>query len=127
MIARQALGCLTVGIRPTGRTPAPALVNGATGVVVTMRGRTVAAIGFTITDGKIAEIDSIADPNASAESQQLPSTTSSRTASPRCLTVLPRTQRVVTRAAQWPKSQAAQPICFFGNRDTLGWRLTGRW
>jgi hypothetical protein len=27
-----------------------------------MRGRTVAGIGFTITDGKIAEIDSIADP-----------------------------------------------------------------
>jgi hypothetical protein len=50
------------GNRPVGRTPAPALVNGAAGVVVTMRGRTVAGIGFTITDGKIAEIDSIADP-----------------------------------------------------------------
>ena len=40
----------------------PALVNGAAGVVITMRGRPFAVMGFTIVDGKIVEIDAIADP-----------------------------------------------------------------
>lgn len=40
----------------------PALVNGAAGVVVTDDGRLVTVIGFTIADGKIVEIDAIADP-----------------------------------------------------------------
>jgi RNA polymerase sigma-70 factor, ECF subfamily len=40
----------------------PALVNGAAGVIVTMRGRPMTVMGFTVTDGKIAEIDAIADP-----------------------------------------------------------------
>jgi len=39
-----------------------ALVNGAAGVVVTVEGRPFAAIGFTVTDGKIVEIDAIGDP-----------------------------------------------------------------
>jgi hypothetical protein len=39
----------------------PALVNGAAGVVVTLRGRPYAVIGFTVVDGKIVEIDAIAD------------------------------------------------------------------
>jgi RNA polymerase sigma-70 factor, ECF subfamily len=39
----------------------PALVNGAAGVIVTMRGRPMTVMGFTVTDGKIAEIDAIAD------------------------------------------------------------------
>jgi RNA polymerase sigma-70 factor, ECF subfamily len=38
------------------------LVNGAAGVVITIAGRPVAVIGFTIADGKILELDSIADP-----------------------------------------------------------------
>jgi RNA polymerase sigma factor (sigma-70 family) len=37
----------------------PALVNGAAGAVVTLRGRPFAVIGFTVRDGKIVEIDGI--------------------------------------------------------------------
>jgi RNA polymerase sigma-70 factor (ECF subfamily) len=37
-------------------------VNGAAGVVVTVAGRPFAVMGFTVVDGKIVEIDAIADP-----------------------------------------------------------------
>lgn len=40
----------------------PALVNGAAGVVITVRERPVAVMGFTVSGGKIVEIDAIADP-----------------------------------------------------------------
>jgi RNA polymerase sigma-70 factor (ECF subfamily) len=40
----------------------PALVNGAAGVVVTVGGRPTAVMGFTVAEGKIVEIDAIADP-----------------------------------------------------------------
>jgi RNA polymerase sigma-70 factor, ECF subfamily len=40
----------------------PALVNGAAGAVITVGGRPVVVMGFTVTDGKIVEIDAIADP-----------------------------------------------------------------
>src|SRR5215212_8410374 len=40
----------------------PALVNGAVGVVVAPRGRLLMVLGFTISGGKIVEIDAIADP-----------------------------------------------------------------
>jgi RNA polymerase sigma-70 factor (ECF subfamily) len=40
----------------------PALVNGAAGAVATVGGQPVAVIGFTISHGKIVEIDVIADP-----------------------------------------------------------------
>ena len=40
----------------------PALVNGAAGVVVTVGGRPFSVMGFTIAEGKIVEIDAIADP-----------------------------------------------------------------
>jgi RNA polymerase sigma-70 factor (ECF subfamily) len=40
----------------------PALVNGAAGFVVGRRGRPVSVAGFTVTHGKIAEIDLLADP-----------------------------------------------------------------
>jgi RNA polymerase sigma-70 factor, ECF subfamily len=40
----------------------PALVNGAAGVVVTLRGRPFAVMGFTVADGKIVEIDAFGDP-----------------------------------------------------------------
>ncbi|MGH2392410.1 MAG: RNA polymerase subunit sigma-70, partial [Candidatus Limnocylindria bacterium] len=39
-----------------------ALVNGAAGVVVVTQGRPFAVIGFTITNGKIVEMDILADP-----------------------------------------------------------------
>jgi RNA polymerase sigma factor (sigma-70 family) len=40
----------------------PALVNGAAGVVVILAGQPVAVVGFTVSHGKIAEINGIADP-----------------------------------------------------------------
>jgi RNA polymerase sigma-70 factor (ECF subfamily) len=40
----------------------PALVNGAAGVVVTLRGRPFAVMAFTVAHGKIVEIDAIGDP-----------------------------------------------------------------
>jgi RNA polymerase sigma factor (sigma-70 family) len=57
-VARQAL----VGAVPTAHLH-PALVNGAAGVVVTVHGRPFAVLGFTVTDGRIVEIDAIADPD----------------------------------------------------------------
>ena len=59
-VARQALSGLTtvlpkVELRHT-------LVNGAAGVVVTRRGLPVTVMGFTIAEGKIVEIDAVADP-----------------------------------------------------------------
>jgi RNA polymerase sigma-70 factor, ECF subfamily len=41
----------------------PALVNGAAGIVVATRGRTFAVMAFTVTDGKIVEIDILTDPS----------------------------------------------------------------
>jgi RNA polymerase sigma-70 factor (ECF subfamily) len=40
----------------------PALVNGAAGAVVAPHGRPFSVIGFTVRDGRIAEIDILADP-----------------------------------------------------------------
>jgi RNA polymerase sigma factor (sigma-70 family) len=59
-VARQALTGLSTALRAVDLRPA--LVNGAAGVVVFGRGRPVTVIGFTVTEGKIAEIDAIADP-----------------------------------------------------------------
>jgi RNA polymerase sigma factor (sigma-70 family) len=56
-VARQAL----IGAIP-GALLHPALVNGAAGVVVTVGGRPFAVMGFTVAEGKIVEIDAIADP-----------------------------------------------------------------
>lgn len=61
-VARQALR----GIRQMLGGPAadlrPVLVNGSAGVVITMAGQPFAVMSFSIADGTIAEIDSIADP-----------------------------------------------------------------
>jgi hypothetical protein len=54
-VARQARGIPGALVRP-------ALVNGAAGAVVTVRGRPIAVMGFTVTAGKIVAIDAIADP-----------------------------------------------------------------
>jgi RNA polymerase sigma-70 factor (ECF subfamily) len=56
-VAGQALR----GAQP-GSQLHPALVNGTAGVVVTVGERAFAVLGFTVTDGKIIEIDAIADP-----------------------------------------------------------------
>jgi RNA polymerase sigma-70 factor (ECF subfamily) len=59
-VARQAASGLATVLRVAQLHPA--LVNGAAGVVVTMRGQPMTVMGFTIANGKIAEIDAIADP-----------------------------------------------------------------
>src|ERR687884_1880639 len=56
-VARQALK----GALPAAHLR-PALVNGAAGVVITVRGRPFAVMGFTVAEGKIVAIDAIADP-----------------------------------------------------------------
>jgi RNA polymerase sigma-70 factor (ECF subfamily) len=56
-IARQALRFAN----PAAQVR-PALVNGAAGVIVTIGQRPVSVMGFTITHGKIAEINSVSDP-----------------------------------------------------------------
>jgi RNA polymerase sigma factor (sigma-70 family) len=57
-VARQAV----IGALP-GAQLHPALVNGAAGVVITVGGRPYAVMGFTVTEGRIVEIDAIADPD----------------------------------------------------------------
>src|SRR5437867_2131346 len=54
-VARQARGFRSAVVRP-------ALVNGAAGAVITVGGRPFAVMGFTVVEGKIVEIDAIADP-----------------------------------------------------------------
>src|SRR5829696_4684423 len=56
-VAGQAL----IGALP-GAELHPVLINGAAGVVVTLRGRPYAVMAFTVAEGKIVEIDAIADP-----------------------------------------------------------------
>src|SRR4029450_10677454 len=56
-VAGQAL----IGALP-GAELHPALVNGTAGVVITVRGRPVAVMGFTVAQGMIVEIDAIAEP-----------------------------------------------------------------
>jgi len=41
----------------------PVLVNGAAGVVITLDGQPLALMGFTVAEGKIVEVDVIADPD----------------------------------------------------------------
>jgi RNA polymerase sigma factor (sigma-70 family) len=57
-VASQAL----LGAVP-GAELHPASVNGAAGVVITVRGRPFAVMGFTVADDKIIEINAIADPD----------------------------------------------------------------
>jgi RNA polymerase sigma-70 factor (ECF subfamily) len=57
-VAEQAL----IGSRRGGLVH-PVLVNGAAGIVVTVGGRPVSIMGFTVTDGKIVAIDVLADPD----------------------------------------------------------------
>jgi RNA polymerase sigma factor (sigma-70 family) len=56
-VARRALGFAPLA--PFGR---PALVNGAAGVVVAPHGRPFAVLAFTVSRGKIVEIDVFVDP-----------------------------------------------------------------
>ena len=57
-VARQVLARGT-RLAPFAR---PAIVNGGAGAVVVVDGRPFAVVGFTVSNGRIAEIDLIADP-----------------------------------------------------------------
>jgi RNA polymerase sigma factor (sigma-70 family) len=59
-VAEQVLA--TGGFGRLARMAQPALVNGAAGVVMTAEGRPFAVMAFTVTRGRIAEIDILADP-----------------------------------------------------------------
>ena len=59
-VAGQVLA--TGGFARFARMARPALVNGAAGVVITAGGRPFAVVGFTVRQGKIAEIDILGDP-----------------------------------------------------------------
>ena len=63
--SREIRGAAAVARRATlggARAAQPALVNGAVGVVVAPRGRLLMVLVFTISRGKIVEIDAVADP-----------------------------------------------------------------
>jgi RNA polymerase sigma factor (sigma-70 family) len=59
-VAGQVL--TTGGFSRLARVAQPALVNGAAGVVMTAEGRPFAVMAFTVRQGRIAEIDILADP-----------------------------------------------------------------
>jgi len=62
---RETRGAATVARRAMvggARAAQPALVNGAVGVIVAPRGRLLMVLLFTISGGKIAAIDAVADP-----------------------------------------------------------------
>jgi hypothetical protein len=45
----------------------PALVNGTAGAVVAARGRVLSVMAFTVTNGRIAQIDALVDPQRLAQ------------------------------------------------------------
>jgi RNA polymerase sigma factor (sigma-70 family) len=51
-----------IAFSPRAASARPALVNGTAGVVATAHGRVVAVMAFAIRDGRITEIDILADP-----------------------------------------------------------------
>ncbi|WP_426515512.1 RNA polymerase sigma factor SigJ [Diaminobutyricibacter sp. McL0618] len=61
-VARQTSEGLTSSLARAGTEVQPAVVNGGAGVIVTMAGRAVTVMGFTVASGRIVEIDSIFDP-----------------------------------------------------------------
>jgi RNA polymerase sigma factor (sigma-70 family) len=61
-VARQAESGLRSWFTRPDMEVRPALVNGAAGAIVLLDGRPTTVIGFTVTENKIAEIDSISDP-----------------------------------------------------------------
>jgi RNA polymerase sigma-70 factor (ECF subfamily) len=64
MVTRGAANVASQAIRyaQPAATLHPVLVNGAAGVVVTVQGRPFAIMGFTVVDGRVAELDVLADP-----------------------------------------------------------------
>ncbi len=64
--AAAAAGRALTGAR-FAQVTLPALINGAAGVVVAAEGMPISLLAFTITNGKIAEVDVIDDPGRIAE------------------------------------------------------------
>jgi hypothetical protein len=62
-VARQAMSGLQRILANPATALHPVLVNGSAGVVVTLNGQPIVVISFTVADGQIMEIDSIADPS----------------------------------------------------------------
>ncbi len=60
-VARRARSALRSWLARPGTQLRSALVNGAAGVIVTIEARPVSVMGFTVAEGRIVEIDSIAD------------------------------------------------------------------
>ena len=60
--AAAVAGQAVLGALPAAQLH-PALVNGAAGAVVTVGGRPFAVMGFIVAEGRILEIDAIADPD----------------------------------------------------------------
>jgi RNA polymerase sigma factor (sigma-70 family) len=58
----RAVVAQALTFRRLARFGRPALVNGAAGIVVIQEGRPFSVLGFTVTGGKIVEIDVVADP-----------------------------------------------------------------
>jgi RNA polymerase sigma-70 factor (ECF subfamily) len=61
-VATQAGRGLKTWLGRRGTVVRPAVVNGAAGVIVSTDGEPVTVMGFIVADGKVVEIDSIADP-----------------------------------------------------------------
>jgi RNA polymerase sigma-70 factor (ECF subfamily) len=59
---RGAVAIANRALKGGARAAQPALVNGAVGVIVAPRGRLLMVLRFTITHGKIVEIEAVADP-----------------------------------------------------------------
>ena len=59
---RDARAVARMALTGRARAARPALVNGAAGVVVAPRGRLFMVLDFKIRDGRIVEIDAVADP-----------------------------------------------------------------
>jgi RNA polymerase sigma factor (sigma-70 family) len=62
-VARQARAGLRGWLSRPTTTTWPAIVNGGAGVVIWVDGEPVNVIGFTVVDGRIVEIDAMADPD----------------------------------------------------------------
>jgi hypothetical protein len=60
---RGAAAIANRAARGGARAAQPALVNGEVGVIVAPRGRLLMVLRFTITNGKIIEIEAVANPD----------------------------------------------------------------
>jgi RNA polymerase sigma factor (sigma-70 family) len=62
MHGAQAVGGYALNFSRHARVVYPALVDGAVGLAIVPRGRLAGALGFTVTNGKVTEIEMISDP-----------------------------------------------------------------